>query len=107
MPVCASIFFFFFFQEAEEEMKELEEYKDAKSLLDSVELEHWFPDESLSSLWDSAASTLHSLCRAQFNYRHTESIPNPSPPPQPQPQPCTLGFIIFNVDFITTAVFDH
>lgn len=28
------------FLEAEEEMKELEEYKDAKSLLDSVELEH-------------------------------------------------------------------
>lgn len=34
------LYFFFFFQEAEEEMKELEEYKDAKSLLDSVELEH-------------------------------------------------------------------
>lgn len=32
--------FIFLFQEAEEEMKELEEYKDAKGLLDSVELEH-------------------------------------------------------------------
>lgn len=50
-----------FCQETEQdELKDLEDYKVAKSLLDSVELEQWFPDESL---WDSVASTLHSLCR--------------------------------------------